>query len=133
IIAMTRYRAGLPQLSDRLFLTDAGMETCLIFHEGIALPFFASFDLMKNDEGIAQVRRYYERYIALARRHGVGFVLESPTWRANRDWAAKLGYDPGTLAAINRRAIALMEQLRVAHETTETPIVVSGNIGPRGD
>jgi homocysteine S-methyltransferase len=130
---MARYRAGLPQLSERLFLTDAGMETYLIFHEGLALPLFASFDLMKNEEGVAQVRRYYERYIALARDHGVGFVLESPTWRANPEWAAKLGYDRDTLAALNRRAIALMAQLRAQHETARTPIVISGNIGPRGD
>ena len=130
---MARYRTRLPQLSDKLFLTDAGMETCLIFHDGIALPFFASFDLLKNEEGAARVRRYYARYIALARSHGVGFVLESPTWRANPEWAAKLGYDAAALAAINRRAIGLMAQLRAEHETAHSPIVISGNIGPRGD
>ena len=90
---MPKYRTRLPQLSDRLFLTDAGMETFLIFHEGVELPYFASFDLMKSQEGAAQVRRYYERFIAMARKRGLGFVLESPTWRANADWAAKLGYD----------------------------------------
>ena len=90
---MAKYRTRLPQLAaDRLFLTDAGMETHLIFNEGVELPFFASFDLMKNDEGIAQVRRYYERFIALAKHRGLGFVFEAPTWRANADWAAKLGY-----------------------------------------
>lgn len=130
---MARYRARLPQLSDKLFLTDAGLETCLIFHEGIALPFFAAFDLLKNEEGAARVRRYYARYIALARSHGLGFVLESPTWRANPEWAAKLGYDSAALAAINRRAIALMAQLRAEHETAHSPIVISGNIGPRHD
>jgi len=130
---MAKYRTRLPQLSDRLFLTDAGMETCLIFHEGLDLPYFASFDLMKNEEGIAQVRRYYERFIALARESGLGFVLESPTWRANADWAEKLGYDRAARADVNRRTIALMAQLRDAHETPQTPIVISGNVGPRGD
>ncbi len=90
---MAKYRTRLPQLSDRLFLTDAGMETYLIFHEGAELPCFASFDLMKNDAGVAQVRRYYARYAAMARDAGLGFVFETPTWRANRDWAAKVGYD----------------------------------------
>lgn len=133
IAIVAKYRTRLPQLAERLFLTDAGMETCLIFQEGIALPFFASFDLLKNEEGIAHVRRYYARYVALARSHGLGFVLESPTWRANPEWAAKLGYDSGTLAAVNRRAIDLMAELRTEHETTQSPIVISGNIGPRGD
>ena len=130
---MAKYRSRLPQLSDRLFLTDAGMETFLIFHEGADLPYFASFDLMKDDAGIAQVRRYYERFIAMARKRGLGFVLESPTWRANPDWAAKLGYDKEALAQINRRTIAVMAQLRDQYETAQTPIVISGNIGPRGD
>ena len=130
---MAKYRTRLPQLSEKLFLTDAGMETYLIFHEGVDLPFFASFDLMKNEDGIAQVRRYYERFIAMARQSGLGFVLESPTWRANADWAAKLGYDRQARADINRRTIALMAQTRDQHETADTPIVISGNIGPQGD
>src|ERR1044072_6974224 len=130
---MAKYRTRLPQLADRLFLTDAGMETFLIFHEGVDLPFFASFDLMKNEDGIAHVRRYYERFIAMARQSGLGFVLESATWRANADWAVKLGYDRQALAEINRRTIALMAQMRDAHETPQTPIVISGNIGPQGD
>lgn len=130
---MAKYRSRLPQLTDKLFLTDAGMETFLIFHEGTDLPYFAAFDLLKSEEGLAQVSRYYESFIALARRHGLGFVLESPTWRANPDWAAKLGYDRDTLADVNRQAIALMAKLRDAHDTPDAPIVISGNIGPRGD
>jgi len=130
---MAKYRTRLPQLSEKLFLTDAGMETYLIFHEGVDLPFFASFDLMKNEDGIAHVRRYYERFIAMARKSGLGFVLESPTWRANADWAAKLGYDRQARADINRRTIALMAQMRDQRETADTPIVISGNIGPQGD
>ena len=109
------------------------METFLIFHEGVELPHFASFDLMKNEVGMARVRRYYERFITMARKRGLGFVLESPTWRANPDWAAKLGYDKRSLAQINRRTIAVMAQLRDQYETAQTPIVISGNIGPRGD
>ncbi len=35
---MTKYRHRLPQLKDRLFMTDAGLETTLVFHEGIDLP-----------------------------------------------------------------------------------------------
>jgi homocysteine S-methyltransferase len=118
---------------DKLFLTDAGMETYLIFHEGAELPYFASFDLMKNDAGVAQVRSYYARYAAMARDAGLGFVFETPTWRANRDWAAKLGYDAQTLADMNRRAVALMAQMRAEYETPRSPMVISGNIGPQGD
>ena len=131
---MAKYRTRLPQLSDKLFLTDAGMETYLIFHEGVDLPFFASFDLMKNEDGIAHVRRYYERFIAMARaarpRLRVGepdLARERATGR--RSSAMTRRRSP----TINRRTIALMAQMRDEHETPQTPIVISGNIGPRGD
>jgi S-methylmethionine-dependent homocysteine/selenocysteine methylase len=130
---MTKYRNRLPQLSDKLFLTDSGMETTFVFHEGIDLPCFASFDLLKSDDGVARTRAYYERHIAMAKDHGLGFVLESPTWRANPDWGARIGYSPDALADSNRRSIGLMAALRREHETPQSPMVISGNIGPRGD
>ena len=130
---MPKYRHQLPQLSGRLFLTDGGLETTLIFHDGIDLPYFASFDLLRTKLGPARIRAYYERYIAIAKRNGTGFVLEGATWRANPDWAEKLGYSCAELAVANRAAIDLMVGLRDAHESERTPIVISANIGPRGD
>jgi S-methylmethionine-dependent homocysteine/selenocysteine methylase len=126
------YRTELPQLGDQVFLTDGGIETTLIFHEGLDLPLFAAFDLLKDDEGTEALRRYYEPYLELARERGLGFVLESPTWRASPRWAGELGYSADQLDDLNRRAIALMEQLRDAHEGSG-PIVISGCIGPQGD
>jgi hypothetical protein len=35
---MSKYRRHLPQLKDRLFVTDGGLETTLVFHEGSDLP-----------------------------------------------------------------------------------------------
>jgi S-methylmethionine-dependent homocysteine/selenocysteine methylase len=128
-----KYRDCLPLRSGPLFLTDGGMETTLIFHDGLDLPCFASFTLLRTPEGRARCRAYYTRYAAMARHAGLGFVLESPTWRANRDWAAKLGYAQDELTAANRDAIALMLELRDAHEAPGMPFVISGNIGPRGD
>jgi len=128
-----KYRDCLPQFSNRVFLTDGGMETTLIFLDGLSLPHFASFDLLKSPDGMAHVRRYYARYAKLARDAELGFVLESPTWRANPEWAAKLGYSQAALAGINRRSIDLMQEIRDGFETRRSPMVISGNIGPRGD
>jgi S-methylmethionine-dependent homocysteine/selenocysteine methylase len=63
----------------------------------------------------------------------VGIVLETATWRANPDWAALIGHTPEQLDAFNRRAVAVLEELRDELETASTPIVISGCIGPRGD
>lgn len=130
---MPRYRHSLPQLSGRRFLTDGGLETTLVFHDGIDLPFFAAFDLLKSEEGRERLRRYYARYAAIATQGRAGFVLESPTWRASRDWGERLGYSAEALAAINRAAIDLMDEVAARHDAPETPFVISGNLGPRGD
>jgi homocysteine S-methyltransferase len=128
-----KYRRRLPQLDGGLFLTDGGLETTLIFHDGFDLPLFAAFPLIESERGRAALRAYYGRYAAMAVAHGTGFVLESPTWRANRDWAAKLGYDRERLEAVNRAAVEMMRELRDEHETARAFFVISGCIGPRGD
>ena len=124
-----RYRDHLPQLDGQLFLTDGGIETVLIFQEGLELPAFAAFDLLKDDEGTDALRRYYAPYVELAASWGLGFVAESPTWRASPRWAAELGYGAIELARLNRRAIALMEELRSTHPL----VVISGCVGPSDD
>ena len=128
-----KYRGRLPLNSGQIFLTDSGMETTLIFHDGLDLPCFASFTLLQSQDGTARVRDYYARHAKIAKRGGFGFVLETPTWRANRDWAGKLGISSADLVDANRAAVALMAELRDEFETPSQPFVISGNIGPRGD
>jgi homocysteine S-methyltransferase len=130
---MAKYRDDLPQRHGGIFLTDGGMETTLIFHQGIELPHFAAFVLLDSAEGRRQLKQYYESYLAVAREHGTGFVLDSPTWRANPDWGSKLGYDASALKSVNVRSIALLEELRAGWERPDAPCVISGAIGPRGD
>ena len=130
---MSKYRTALPQLNGELFLTDGGIETTLIFHQGFELPHFAAFDLLKNGEGREGLRKYFQPYVEIAKKHGVGFVLESATWRASPDWAEQLGYTPEALRDANRKAIELLREIREAHESDQTKLVISGCVGPRGD
>ena len=128
-----KHRRRLPQLEGGLFLTDGGLETTLIYHHGWELPLFEAFVLLESERGRAALRDYFDRYVPLAVGRGHGFLLESPTWRANPDWAAKAAIGLERLAGINRAAIALMREIRDAYETPTSPIVISGCIGPRGD
>ncbi len=128
-----KYRGRLPQLDGRLFLTDGGLETTLVFHEGWDLPNFAAFILLDSDRGREALRAYFDRYVPMAVAAGLGFVLESPTWRANPDWGAKIGYDRQALSRINHAAIDLMAEIRERYETPSSAMVISGCIGPRGD
>jgi homocysteine S-methyltransferase len=126
------YRHRLPQLAGGTFITDGGMETTLIFHQGFELPCFASFVLLEDEAGRRALRSYFDPYITIAGEHGVGFVLDSPTWRASPDWGAKLGYSRAAVADVNRRGVDLIEEIR-ADADDGTPIVLAGSIGPRGD
>jgi S-methylmethionine-dependent homocysteine/selenocysteine methylase len=130
---MARYRHRLPQLAGGLFLTDGGIETTLIFHEGLELPSFAAFDLLKHHEGYAALQKYFRTYAALARRYAVGCILESATWRASPNWGTKLGYSATELAELNRQAITLLQEIRDENADNPAPMVISGCIGPRGD
>jgi S-methylmethionine-dependent homocysteine/selenocysteine methylase len=123
-------RDPLSQLEGELSITDGGMETTLIFHHGVDLPHFASFDLLKDEEGRRLLRDYYASYVTLARELEVGLLLDTPTWRANRDWGEKLGYSEEALEQVNRDGVRLVDELR---GDGAPPILVSGAIGPRGD
>ncbi|MEM9257647.1 MAG: homocysteine S-methyltransferase family protein [Pseudomonadota bacterium] len=126
------HRNALPQLQRNDFLTDGGIETTLIFHEGFELPLFAAFTLLKSERGRQALNRYYGKYLALAEEHNTGFILESATWRASRVWGEPLGYSAQDLATANRQAIELLHGLREGF-ASEQPVVVSGCVGPMGD
>jgi S-methylmethionine-dependent homocysteine/selenocysteine methylase len=129
---MARYRNALPQLGGALFLTDGGIETTLIFNEGLELPDFAAFDLLRRPGGRQALRKYFRTYAELAQRFAAGLVLESATWRANPDWGARQGYGRQELAEANRAAIELLEDIR-AELPRGMAAVISGCLGPRGD
>ena len=130
---MSKYRTALPQLGGETFLTDGGIETTLIFHDGLELPYFAAFDLLKSNDGKQALRNYILPYVTIAKDHGVGFVLESATWRASPDWAEKLGYTPEALIKANQMAVEMLQEIREEHENGTTKMVISGCVGPRGD
>jgi homocysteine S-methyltransferase len=125
-------RGQLPHLAGGTFITDGGMETTLTFDEGIELPHFASFVLLDDASGLAMLRAYYTSYLDIAAQHGVGIVLDTPTWRANHDWGERLGYSAEALADVNRRGVALLEELRSTAQG-KPQLIISGCIGPRGD
>jgi homocysteine S-methyltransferase len=127
------YRDLLPQLADEVFLTDSGLETDLIFHHGFALPEFASFVLVDDARGVTALRAYFDEHVELAARHRCGVVLEAPTWRASRDWGARVGYSPADLRRVNEMAVALVEAVRQDNSASTSPVVISGCVGPRAD
>jgi S-methylmethionine-dependent homocysteine/selenocysteine methylase len=130
---MTGKFDALPQLKERNFLSDGGLETVLIFLEGIDLPCFAAFDLLKSESGTESLRSYYHPFIKTAVEKEMGYILDTPTWRASRDWLLQLGYEESQVADVNTRAVNLVSELKIEFETDTTPMLISGAMGPRGD
>ncbi|MCB5175859.1 homocysteine S-methyltransferase family protein [Microvirga lenta] len=130
---MAFHRPKLPQLSRGDFLTDGGLETTLVFHQGLDLPCFAAFPLIMSERGKEILHDYFRPYLAIARRQGIGFILDTVTWRANADWGAEIGYSADDLADIQRRSVAFACHVRDRYTTPSTPIVINGILGPRGD
>lgn len=120
-----------PFNSSGFYFTDGGMETTLVFQQQQELPYFAAFTLLRHQSGQQKLLDYYRSYLALDSITNHGFVLETPTWRASPDWAEKLNISQADLQQLNQLSARLMQQLVAEYPQRE--ILVSGNVGPRGD
>ena len=130
---MAKYRHDLPLMNDKIFLTDGGLETILVYRLGFDLPHFAAFDRMRKQNEQDFFQDYIQRYAKIALDSGYRFILETPTWRANSDWATLMGYSPDALRSVNQEYVDLLVDIRGDIETNDSPMVVSGCIGPRRD
>jgi homocysteine S-methyltransferase len=115
------------------WVTDGGLETDLIFHAGVELPEFAAYPLVWSEDGRDLLRHYYEAYAGIAASAGAGLRLETPTWRANPDWGARLGHDRTALADVNRKSVEMLHGLAGEWRDRIPEILVTGMVGPRGD
>ncbi|MHC5796657.1 hypothetical protein ACVXZ4_10905 [Lacisediminihabitans sp. FW035] len=91
--------------SPGMWMTDGGLETALIFGDGFDLKHFAAFPLLYEEAGRAALRRYFESFLTMSDDTGMAFVFGTPTWRANRDWGAKLGYSRSDLVKANADSV----------------------------
>ncbi|WP_377194578.1 homocysteine S-methyltransferase family protein [Ruegeria meonggei] len=129
-----KYRNALPQLAGKSMITDGGLETSLVFKDGIDLPLFAAFKALETDAGVAAIDAYMKRFAEMAIREKHGFVMDTPTWRASARWAADLGISHDTLRAVHQETICTLSNLRNAMEVEgQSPFVINGVIGPQDD
>ena len=130
---MSRYRDNLPQLAGGVYLTDAGIETDLIFNHGIEIREFATHTLLPDAAGREAMADYFRGFLALANEYDAGYILDSQTWKAHMHWAADLGEDEAFLHKVNEESIVFMTGLRDEFSDNHKPIVLNAAIGPQGD
>lgn len=113
-------------------VTDAGLETWLIFHRGVDLPGFAAYPLAGDAGGRALLTEYFQHYADIAASIGAAVELEAPTWRANPDWAKVIGHDLDQLGELIDQSVQVVADVRQGW-TGMQPFLVGGAVGPRGD
>lgn len=121
----------LPYETDQRFLIFAATGIDPIFNRGIELPGFASFPLVDDPAARPVIVQQMRDLMELANEADLGCIIDTPTWMANRDRAAPLGYSEDQLAALNRMAVDLMCGLRAESERDD--VLVALCIGPSGD
>ncbi|TGT49890.1 homocysteine S-methyltransferase, partial [Mesorhizobium sp. M2E.F.Ca.ET.166.01.1.1] len=77
--------------------------------------------------------RYFRQYLDIADKYGVGFVLDTPTWRAHPDWGEILGFSKRALASIDMQAVSWARALAAPYAARGMTVLVNGVVGPRGD
>ena len=113
-------------------VTDAGLETWLLFQRGIELPAFAAYPLAATEAGRAVLTEYLINYTAIASSTGAAVVLDAATWRANPDWAEVLGHDVDTLGSGIDSCVQVVAEVRGTWQGDQ-PCLINGPVGPRGD
>lgn len=119
--------------TDRTFLLDGGLETDFIFNRGFELPAFAAHTLLETRAGRVALREHFNDFLNVASEHGFGFMIEAPTWRAQRFFVDDLNTSVEQLARINDEAVAFVRDVISIHQGENESVVVGAQIGPRGD
>ena len=123
----------LPHQTDRIFLTDGGIETWLMYKRGFELPHFSAYQLLDDPAGRAALEQYYRDFAALARERRTAYIFCSLTYRASRDWGRLLGFSDAALADMNGRTFEFYRQVATESGCEPATTLYSGCIGPRGD
>ena len=114
-----------------LWLADGGLETVMVFLEGLDLPQFAAFPLLDSVQGRDALTRYFTGILDLAAELGARTLLDTATWRASHGWGRAMGLDDAAIDRSNREAVAFALRMRDARP--DQRIVINGVIGPHGD
>jgi S-methylmethionine-dependent homocysteine/selenocysteine methylase len=131
--AMTHASAFPDQRPDRIFLTEGGIETEILYKWGYELPQFAMYPLLDNPGAMSAMRGMYRRYLDVVSAHGLSALMGGLDYRASPDWGELLGYSPAGLAEANHRSIDFLRVLAGEYADDIPEILIQGFIGPRGD
>lgn len=122
-----------PRLDGRIYLTEGGVETEILYKWGFELPEFAMFPLLDEPEAMSVIRAMYDRYFQAAEAHDAGLLIAGTDYRASPDWGTKIGCSEARLRDYIHRNIEFLLEMREAYAGRVRDVYVAASIGPRGD
>jgi homocysteine S-methyltransferase len=123
----------LPQLNGCGMTCGGGFETWLQYVDGFELRHFCAFELINDERGVACLTDYHRKLVEASVENGFGVINEGLHYRASRDWGELIGFSREGLEEINIRGIEFYKDFAREYQSDETPMIVGGVIGPRGD
>lgn len=117
----------------RVFLTDGGFETSMLYHEGLDLPSFAACVILDSAAGRAAMTRYFSHYLGIAEAEGTGFILDTNSWRSGAHWGPELKRSAADMLRLSRDSVTFAKELRANWAARVSPILINGVVGPSGD
>ena len=123
----------LPQLNGQHMTCGGGFETWLQYVDGFTLRHFCAFELLNDPRGLECLTDYHRILVEAAVENGFGVINEGLHYRASRDWGELIGFSREALEEINIRGIEFYRDFAREYATEDTPMLVGGVIGPRGD
>ncbi len=123
----------LPQMNGQNMTCGGGIETWLQYVDGFELRHFCLFELLNDARGVACLTNFQRKLVEAAVANGFGVINEGLHYRASRDWGELIGFSPEELEEINVRGIEFYKDFASEYDSPETPMIVGGVIGPRGD
>ena len=123
----------LPHMNGRDMTCGGGIETWLQYMDGFELRHFCLFELLDDERGVACLTDFHRKIVEGAVAHGFGVINEGLHYRASRDWGKLIGYSREGLEEINIRGVEFYKDFAREYDNPDTPMIVGGVIGPRGD
>jgi len=93
-------------------------------------PHIAHASLIYDDDARGVLESVHREYLDIGQRHGLPMVANTQTWRANAERIARSDFAG---LPVNRDNARFMLDLRAGYGSEVAPILIAGQIGPKGD
>lgn len=114
-------------INNNVIIITGGIGTTLIYKYNIQLQDFSSINLLKDYKKKEIIKKIYTEFIELAKKYNIYLIVDTFSWRLNKDWIIKSDNKYSELDFFNKESVKIATDLKNIYDK----IIVNGEIGPR--